>query len=60
MDVKPTGLNDAPEHVQLAVDLIYLFETNHVDPKLALEALKLVEQDLLTKLDCQNPIETKQ
>ena len=25
-------LKDAPKSVQLAVDLIYLFETNHIDP----------------------------
>ncbi|MGC7891547.1 DUF2496 domain-containing protein [Vibrio anguillarum] len=37
--------------MKLAVDLIYLLETNQIEPHTALEALKIVQQDLLRKLD---------
>lgn len=38
-------LQDAPESVQLAVDLIYLLETNEIEPHIVLEALEIVRQD---------------
>ncbi|MBD8511989.1 pleiotropic regulatory protein RsmS [Photobacterium sp. WH24] len=44
------SLTDAPKEVQLAVDLIYLLETNKVDPELALAALEIVKTDLQAKL----------
>ncbi|NAW65323.1 pleiotropic regulatory protein RsmS [Photobacterium halotolerans] len=44
------ALTDAPKEVQLAVDLIYLLETNNVDPELALAALEIVKTDLQVKL----------
>ncbi|MCP4278954.1 MAG: pleiotropic regulatory protein RsmS [Alteromonas sp.] len=44
------SLEHAPDDIKLAVDLIYLFENNEVDPKTALKALKIVEQDLQRKL----------
>ncbi|MGB7997871.1 pleiotropic regulatory protein RsmS [Photobacterium sp. SP02] len=44
------ALTDAPKEVQLAVDLIYLLETNKVDPELALAALEIVKTDLQAKL----------
>ncbi|MGL4268961.1 MAG: pleiotropic regulatory protein RsmS [Plesiomonas sp.] len=44
------SLENAPEEIQLAVDLIYLLETNEVDPKTALAALEVVKKDLQTKL----------
>lgn len=44
------SLNQAPEEVQLAVDLIYLLESNEIEPQIALAALKIVEQDLLRRL----------
>lgn len=47
---KPS-LENAPPEIQLAVDLIYLFETNDISPQIALEALKIVEDDLLKKID---------
>lgn len=50
MKPEPPALSQAPLHVQLAVDLIYLLESNNVDPGTALEALKIVEQDLLAQL----------
>lgn len=44
------SLTDAPKEVQLAVDLIYLLETNKIDPELALAALEIVKTDLQVKL----------
>lgn len=43
-------LDDAPEHVQLAVDLIMLLESNNIEPSIALEALELVKADLQNKI----------
>lgn len=47
-------LDNAPEEVKLAVDLIYLLESNEIDPKIALEAIKIVQQDLQAKLATSN------
>ncbi|HDM8212097.1 TPA: pleiotropic regulatory protein RsmS [Vibrio harveyi] len=44
-------LDDAPEEVKLAVDLIYLLETNEIDPKIALKAIKIVQSDLENKIN---------
>ncbi|MGL5120020.1 MAG: pleiotropic regulatory protein RsmS [Plesiomonas shigelloides] len=44
------SLENAPEEIQLAVDLIYLLETNEVDPKTALAALEFVKKDLQAKM----------
>ncbi|MFA0003430.1 pleiotropic regulatory protein RsmS [Vibrio splendidus] len=49
-DKTSSPLNNAPEEVKLAVDLIYLLESNEIDPKVALEAIKIVQQDLQAKL----------
>ncbi|MGR5067159.1 MULTISPECIES: pleiotropic regulatory protein RsmS [Vibrio] len=43
-------LDSAPEEVKLAVDLIYLLETNKIDPATALKALEIVKNDLENKL----------
>jgi len=43
-------LDEASEEIQLAVDLIYLLESNEIDPKVALNALKIVQNDLEKKL----------
>lgn len=43
------SLEQAPQEVQLAVDLIYLLESHQIDPQIALAALKIVEQDLLRR-----------
>ncbi|MCV5689093.1 pleiotropic regulatory protein RsmS, partial [Escherichia coli] len=41
---QPTSpLDDAPEEIKLAVDLIYLLETNEIDPEVAIKALKIVQ-----------------
>ncbi|WP_107851684.1 pleiotropic regulatory protein RsmS [Oceanimonas marisflavi] len=47
------SLNDAPAHIQLAVDLIELLEVNEVKPELALAALAIVTRDFERKLDEQ-------
>ena len=46
-------LDDAPAEIKLAVDLIYLLETNEIDPETALKALKIVQNDLKNKLKAQ-------
>lgn len=45
------GLDNAPDEIKLAVDLIYLLESNEVDPKVALAALKIVQSDFERKLE---------
>ncbi|WMC12010.1 pleiotropic regulatory protein RsmS [Oceanimonas pelagia] len=44
------NLNDAPAHIQLAVDLIELLEINEVRPEVALAALAIVTRDFEHKL----------
>ena len=43
-------LDNAPEDVKLAVDLIYLLESNEIDPRTALSALAMVKADLERKI----------
>ncbi|PKF51015.1 pleiotropic regulatory protein RsmS [Enterovibrio nigricans] len=49
------GLENALEDVKLAVDLIYLLESNEVDPRIALSALNMVKQDLERKIREDSP-----
>lgn len=42
-------LEDAPKHVQLAVDLIELLEANKIEADLAVEALEIVLSDYKAK-----------
>ncbi|QUJ66573.1 pleiotropic regulatory protein RsmS [Photobacterium sp. GJ3] len=49
------SLADAPKEVQLAVDLIYLLETNGIAPELALAALEIVQADLQAKVAHASP-----
>ena len=42
-------LKNAPKHVQLAVDLIYLLESNNLDKTTILKALEIVKQDFESK-----------
>lgn len=44
------SLDKAPQHVQLAVDLIQLLEENELDAETVLKALAIVSQDFETKL----------
>lgn len=53
MDKTVSSLEQADQDIQLAVDLIYLLETNNIDAELALKAIRLVEKDLLNKLEQQ-------
>lgn len=46
-----SALDQAPEHVKLAVDLIYLLESNEIPIQTALDAIELVKADLLEKLN---------
>lgn len=43
-------LDTAPEEVKLAVDLIYLLESNDIDPAIALSALAIVQRDMENKV----------
>lgn len=43
-------LSDAPDEIKLAIDLIYLLESNAVDPEVALKALEIVKADLEHKI----------
>ncbi|HAT8501243.1 TPA: pleiotropic regulatory protein RsmS [Vibrio vulnificus] len=52
-DLSPPPLEQAPDEIKLAVDLIYLLESNDVDAATALAALKIVQQDLESKLNRQ-------
>lgn len=46
-----SALESAPEHVKLAVDLIYLLESNEIPAETALAAIELVQADLTSKID---------
>jgi len=50
-DNSTPSLDDAPEDIKLAVDLIYLLESNEIPPNVALSALKIVTQDLKAQLN---------
>ncbi|ADZ90503.1 YbaM family protein [Marinomonas mediterranea] len=43
------ALENAPDHIKLAVDLIDLLEENQVSTKTAIEALKIVLRDFEKK-----------
>lgn len=47
-------LKQAPEDVQLAVDLIYLLESNEIPIERVLSALKIVERDFQKKREQNN------
>jgi hypothetical protein len=44
------SIDNAPDHVKLAIDLILLLEQHDIDVKTALQAIKIVEKDLVAKL----------
>lgn len=46
---KSSSLDSAPDEIKLAVDLIYLLESNQVEVKTALAALEIVTLDLKKK-----------
>lgn len=43
-------LDNAPDHIKLAVDLIEILEANQVDPAIAEQALQIVLKDYQNKL----------
>ncbi|MGF1748843.1 pleiotropic regulatory protein RsmS [Vibrio cionasavignyae] len=45
------SLENAPEDVKLAVDLIYLLESNDISPEVALKAIDMVRADLLRQIE---------
>ncbi|WP_298768649.1 pleiotropic regulatory protein RsmS [uncultured Shewanella sp.] len=47
-------LESATAEVKLAVDLIFLLESNEVDPHVALQALSIVKHDLEAKINQQH------
>ncbi|MFC3033621.1 pleiotropic regulatory protein RsmS [Pseudoalteromonas fenneropenaei] len=49
-------LETAPDHVQLAVDLILLLEQNDIPAAQALRALAIVTQDYQHKLELEDNI----
>ncbi len=49
-----SGLEKAPEHVKLAVDLIMLLEQHEIAPSTVLKALELVKSDYSAKLGKEN------
>lgn len=44
-----SSLKDAPQEIQLAVDLIYLLETAEIDTDVVLKALEIVKNDYMSK-----------
>ena len=48
------SLENAPKHIQLAVDMIQLFEENDIDTQTVLDALEIVKQDYLRKQQAAN------
>lgn len=49
-----SALDNAAEHVKLAVDLIYLLESNDIPAQTALDAIELVKADLRDKVKADN------
>lgn len=50
------SLENAPEHVTLAVDLIELLETNNIKSQVAVAALELVLVDFQAKLENEKDV----
>lgn len=44
------SLENAPDDVKLAVDIIELLESNNIGPEIVLSALEIVRQDYVNKL----------
>ena len=44
-----SSLDDAADEIKLAVDLIYLFESNKIEVEVALAAIEIVKDDLMSK-----------
>lgn len=44
------SIENAPDHVKLAIDLIELLESNHIDNQVAIDALTITLKDFKRKL----------
>lgn len=53
MSSSNSSLDNAPEEIKLAVDLIYLLESNDIDLHIALKAINIVKSDLEQKLNLE-------
>ncbi|WP_018694022.1 pleiotropic regulatory protein RsmS [Algicola sagamiensis] len=51
------SLDNAPEHIQLAVDLIMLLEQHDLSPQTVLDALEIVKSDFQQKLAINNKMD---
>ena len=47
------SLENAPKHIQLAVDLIQLLEENQMPTDTVIKALAIVQQDFQRKLEAE-------
>lgn len=50
------SLENAPEEVKLAVDLIMLLEENGITPETVLSALEIVKRDYQRKVQAADPL----
>ncbi|MGR6833785.1 pleiotropic regulatory protein RsmS [Aliivibrio sp. EL58] len=48
-NANPSPLDNAPDEIKLAVDLIYLLENNEVEKETAIKALEIVLNDYKNK-----------
>jgi hypothetical protein len=48
-NANPSPLDNAPDEIKLAVDLIYLLENNDVEKETAIKALEIVLNDYKNK-----------
>lgn len=53
MNNSNVSLDNAPDEIKLAVDLIYLLESNKVDTNVVLAALEIVKTDFQAKLEIE-------
>lgn len=47
--MQPHNLNNASDEIKLAVDIIFILESNNIDPEIALKALTIVKKDYENK-----------
>lgn len=56
MNDTSASLDNAPDEIKLAVDLIYLLESNKVDTNVVLAALEIVKTDFQAKLEKEKSV----
>ena len=57
--MSPSSLEQAPDEIKLAVELIYLLETNEVPLEIALKALNIVTDDVQKKISNTQKLQDK-